>query len=184
MVTVPQKPTQLLVHIRMTPYMTNSFDNYWLHAPPSLFSTSQVALRTRRAVSRWLAARTPLHCRCLHPSNRHHIARSLAPGSPLTKRHETHSLECRWLKRRRWCRRCSSPNCVPQMNSSVQLKQHGYHFEECGKVFGKTSHLKAYLSWHPGLRPFVCNWWVRFMSSRLWDSCDPSCWLLNLWIHR
>lgn len=58
----------------------------------------------------------------------------------------------------RRCRRCRCPNCVSQTNSPGQPKQHVCHFEGCGKVYGKTSHLKAHLRWHAGLRPFVCNW--------------------------
>ncbi|XP_078390550.1 transcription factor Sp5-like [Cetorhinus maximus] len=60
----------------------------------------------------------------------------------------------------RRCRRCRCPNCQSPGNSEMQgkKKQHICHIPGCGKVYGKTSHLKAHLRWHAGERPFVCNW--------------------------
>ncbi|XP_017278069.1 transcription factor Sp3a isoform X2 [Kryptolebias marmoratus] len=56
---------------------------------------------------------------------------------------------------------CTCPNCKESggRGSNVgKKKQHICHIAGCGKVYGKTSHLRAHLRWHSGERPFVCSW--------------------------
>ncbi|KAM3861987.1 transcription factor Sp3a [Diretmus argenteus] len=56
---------------------------------------------------------------------------------------------------------CTCPNCKEsggRGSSMGKKKQHICHIAGCGKVYGKTSHLRAHLRWHSGERPFVCGW--------------------------
>ena len=55
---------------------------------------------------------------------------------------------------------CDCPNCIKALrngtmsNSQNKKIEHSCHVPGCGKVYNKTSHLKAHLRWHSGERPF------------------------------
>ncbi|GAB1602738.1 transcription factor Sp9 [Argonauta hians] len=59
---------------------------------------------------------------------------------------------------------CDCPNCQeadrlgPAGEHLRKNNVHSCHVPGCGKVYNKTSHLKAHLRWHTGERPFICNW--------------------------
>ncbi|ROT70253.1 putative transcription factor Sp5-like [Penaeus vannamei] len=60
----------------------------------------------------------------------------------------------------RRCRRCRCPNCQDTSRdaSAAKKREHVCHVPGCGKLYAKTSHLKAHLLSHSGERPFVCHW--------------------------
>nr|XP_027221475.1 transcription factor Sp6-like [Penaeus vannamei] len=60
----------------------------------------------------------------------------------------------------RRCRRCRCPNCQDASRSSTggKKREHICHVPGCGKLYAKTSHLKAHLLSHSGERPFACQW--------------------------
>jgi len=57
-------------------------------------------------------------------------------------------------------KRCRCTNCITSGSAAdgTGKKRHVCDVDGCGKLYGKTSHLKAHLRWHLGLRPFCCSY--------------------------
>ncbi|XP_036401712.1 transcription factor Sp3a isoform X2 [Megalops cyprinoides] len=88
----------------------------------------------------------------LNPSDLSHLRVRLVDDEM-----EPHSQEGKRLRRVA----CTCPNCKEAGGRGSNMgkkKQHICHMPGCGKVYGKTSHLRAHLRWHSGERPFVCTW--------------------------
>jgi hypothetical protein len=60
----------------------------------------------------------------------------------------------------RKCERCRCPLCmdVNRVQTPGEPSLHLCHYPNCGKVYKKTSHLRAHLRWHIGDQPYPCSW--------------------------
>jgi len=58
----------------------------------------------------------------------------------------------------RKCEKCRCPLCMDPSRSVGEPTMHLCHYPNCGKVYKKTSHLRAHLRWHIGDQPYLCSW--------------------------
>jgi len=58
----------------------------------------------------------------------------------------------------RKCEKCRCPLCMDPNRAPGEPAMHLCHYPNCGKVYKKTSHLRAHLRWHIGDQPYLCSW--------------------------
>lgn len=60
----------------------------------------------------------------------------------------------------RKCERCRCPLCMDPNRPAPpgEPAMHLCHYPNCGKIYKKTSHLRAHLRWHIGDQPYLCSW--------------------------
>ncbi|XP_063813159.1 transcription factor Sp5-like isoform X2 [Pseudophryne corroboree] len=145
----PQVPTNTMYHFQEPNSMTQDFSGF-MQAPQTHMPPAHMDDQTW-----WSLQQTS-------PNNLHsfHLTNSLVVGPQPQLAALLQSSSKTLLSSTRRCRRCKCPNCQasPSSEEPGKKKLHICHLPGCGKVYGKTSHLKAHLRWHAGERPFVCNW--------------------------
>ena len=57
---------------------------------------------------------------------------------------------------------CTCANCIHgvkvQTPDGTMRRLHVCDFPNCGKTYGKTSHLRAHIRWHSNDKPYACSW--------------------------
>ena len=145
----PQQPTQ-----PSTPHIWNPYSNPQI--PVSYSFTDSSSAPT------YLPTTAGFNSPVLKQENQ---LLSLFPEPPMTLPHfeetaEGSATDTAGPEKSKRKKRCKCPNCATGSNDcsdSKDRKKHVCHVEGCGKLYGKTSHLKAHLRWHVGERPFVCS---------------------------
>nr|AVT42525.1 zinc finger transcription factor Sp5 [Stylopallene sp. Stylo_038458_TRINITY_DN28511_c] len=99
---------------------------------------------------------TPLTtCDYIQPTSNSHLYSSPSPNEsyaalrspPYFYGHTSRKIE-----------KCRCPNCIEAEKTGTKKTLHVCSVAGCAKVYKKTSHLKAHIRSHNGIRPFRCTW--------------------------
>nr|AVT42524.1 zinc finger transcription factor Sp5 [Meridionale flava] len=101
--------------------------------------------------------RTLSVCDYAQPASNSHIFSSPVLGNADSDSYSLNSVYF-YSQTSRKMEKCRCQNCIDAEKTGNKKILHVCSVEGCEKVYKKTSHLKAHIRSHNGIRPFRCNW--------------------------
>ncbi|CAL4125136.1 unnamed protein product, partial [Meganyctiphanes norvegica] len=146
--------------LSVNPNTYYEFNNFGSHVYPAMLTppqekTTPLRLSPEHLKSQQSINQTPI-INNMSPLMQYNVLSQLPKQSQKPNNLAKVLMKAKAAVNSRKCQKCSCPNC--QNNVTQGKKKHMCHIPGCGKLYSKTSHLKAHLLMHAGERPFVCQW--------------------------